>query len=36
MKKTLRYGDFLGVVRLKQHGISYNDLVRVERAAREH
>jgi len=34
MKKTLRYGDFLGVVRLKQHGISYNDLVRVEHVAR--
>jgi hypothetical protein len=34
MKKTLRYGDFLGVVRLRQRAISYNELVRFEHPAR--
>ncbi len=34
MNRTLRYGDFLGVVRLRQHAIRFNDLVRVEHAAR--
>jgi len=34
MKKTLRYGDFLGVVRLRQRAMSYNELIRVEHLAR--
>ncbi len=34
MKKTLRYGDFLGVVRLRQRAISYNDVVRIEHPPR--
>ena len=34
MKKTLRYGDFLGIVRRKQRAISYNAMMSVEHPAR--
>ena len=34
MKKSIRYGDFLGVVRLKQRAVSYNELARAEHPAR--
>ena len=32
--KQLRYGQFLGVVRLRQHAISYNELARAEAVPR--
>jgi len=35
MKQSIRYGDFLGVVRLKQRAISYNELARAVRAQTE-
>lgn len=34
MRKTLRYGDFLGAVRLRQRAISFNELARVEHPKR--
>jgi len=34
MRKTLRYGDFLGAVRLRQRAISFNELMRVEQPKR--
>lgn len=34
MKKSIRYGDFLGVVRLKQRALSYNELARAEHPTR--
>jgi hypothetical protein len=30
MKKTLRYGDFLGAVRMRQRAVSFNDIAGVE------
>lgn len=34
MKRTLRYGDFLGAVRLRQRAISFNELARLEQPKR--
>ena len=34
MKQSIRYGDFLGVVRLKQRAISYNELARADHHVR--
>jgi hypothetical protein len=34
-RKTLRYGDFLGIVRRKQRAVSYNDMVSVEHPSRK-
>ncbi|MEW6690458.1 MAG: DUF1538 family protein [Pseudomonadota bacterium] len=34
MKRSIRYGDFLGVVRLRQRAVSYNELTRIEHPLR--